>query len=110
MRREVLAQLKNWGRGVELLIIQHTDYGTFITPPPPDSVKAEEGALPEPTLVVSNQEAQQLMDELWRCGFRPTEGSGSAGSLAATQHHLRDMRAIALGLLRKDGVSLGEMK
>lgn len=106
MRREILAQLKAWGRGVELLIIQHTDYGAFVTPPPPDSVKAEDGVIPEPTLVITNQEAQQLMDELWRCGFRPTEGSGSAGSLAATERHLKDMQTITLGLLRKDGVSL----
>lgn len=38
--------------------------------------------------------AQFLMDRLWECGLRPTEGSGSAGSLAATQKHLEDMRAL----------------
>jgi hypothetical protein len=32
---------------------------------------------------------------LWNCGLRPTEGSGSAGSLAATQRHLDDMRTVA---------------
>jgi hypothetical protein len=52
------------------------------------------------------QQAQQLMDELWQCGLRPTEGSGSAGSLAATERHLKDMQLVAMGLLRKDGVSL----
>ena len=46
--------------------------------------------------------AQQLMDELWRVGFRPTEGTGSAGSLAATQHHLKDMQRIAFQLLRDE--------
>jgi hypothetical protein len=44
--------------------------------------------------------AQDLMDELWLCGFRPSEGTGSAGSLAATQNHLKDMRAIAGKLLK----------
>lgn len=43
---------------------------------------------------MKRDEAQSLMDELWRIGLRPTEGSGSAGSLAATQEHLRDMRSI----------------
>ena len=47
-----------------------------------------------------------LMDELWQCGFRPSEGSGSAGSLAATERHLRDMQAIAMGLLRKESVQV----
>jgi hypothetical protein len=39
------------------------------------------------------------MDELWRVGLRPTEGSGSAGSLAATERHLSDMQRIAFKLL-----------
>lgn len=51
--------------------------------------------VPEPTLSISDNEAQQMIDELWRAGFRPTEGTGSAGALAATQAHLTDMRKIA---------------
>jgi hypothetical protein len=47
-----------------------------------------------PTFEVEPEEAQNLMDELWRCGLRPTEGTGSAGSLAATERHLKDMRAL----------------
>ncbi len=46
------------------------------------------------TCALTDEAAQQLMDELWRCGLRPTEGSGSAGSLAATERHLEDMRAL----------------
>jgi hypothetical protein len=57
-----------------------------------------------PAIEVDNDSAQQLMDQLWICGLRPSEGSGSAGSLAATQDHLSDMRLIAfnkLGLGKK---------
>lgn len=46
------------------------------------------------------------MDELWTCGLRPSEGTGSAGSLAATERHLKDMQVIAMGLLKKDGVEV----
>lgn len=53
-----------------------------------------DGASPQPTFTLSQQSAQQLMDQLWLCGLRPTEGTGSAGSLAATEKHLNDMRAI----------------
>lgn len=49
----------------------------------------------EPTVSLQREAAQELMDELWRVGIRPSEGSGSAGSLAATERHLADMRAIA---------------
>ena len=47
-----------------------------------------------PAFSLGDEQAQQFMDELWRTGFRPTEGSGSAGSLAATERHLADMRAL----------------
>lgn len=52
------------------------------------------GVSTEPTIRFEAEEAQSLMDELWRAGLRPTEGRGSAGSLAATERHLEDMRAL----------------
>lgn len=48
----------------------------------------------EPTTVLGMAAAQQLMDGLWQCGLRPSEGTGSAGALAATQKHLEDMRTL----------------
>lgn len=54
----------------------------------------EEGMIPPEAMTLSNSEAQRLMDELWHIGLRPSEGSGSAGALAATQKHLEDMRTI----------------
>lgn len=50
--------------------------------------------LPPAPLRIWATGAQMLMDELWRCGLRPTEGTGSAGSLAATERHLADMRRL----------------
>ena len=40
------------------------------------------------------RDAQALMDRLWDCGLRPSEGTGSAGSLEATRKHLEDMRTL----------------
>lgn len=56
------------------------------------------GAYVVPFLTLQPEVAQALIDDLWNCGLRPTEGTGSAGSLAATERHLADMRRIA-GLL-----------
>lgn len=53
-----------------------------------------EGSLIEPSLQMDMTAAQRLMDALWDCGLRPSEGSGSAGALAATQRHLEDMRRL----------------
>ena len=59
------------------------------------------GAITEPTARLENEEAQFLIDELWRCGLRPSEGTGSAGSLAATERHLKDMQTITFDLLKR---------
>jgi hypothetical protein len=53
-----------------------------------------EGIQTAPTFSLQTEEAQQLMDELWHCGLRPTDGSGSAGSLAATERHLKDLQRL----------------
>lgn len=97
----VRAQKGNWMGNVELLVIDRSNegvirYGRNI---PFDSV--EPGEASEPTLAIPFEAAQQLMDDLWICGLRPSEGAGSAGSLRATQDHLADMRKIAFQLMEK---------
>lgn len=57
-------------------------------------VEWEASAAHPPLVSLSTHEAQQLMDSLWDCGLRPSEGTGSAGSLAATHAHLKDMRTL----------------
>ena len=49
---------------------------------------------PGPTVQLSKHAAQKLIDDLWDCGLRPSEGSGSAGQLAAVQNHLADLRKL----------------
>ncbi|MFA7333497.1 MAG: hypothetical protein WC130_04295 [Kiritimatiellia bacterium] len=52
-----------------------------------------------PVMHLSAPQAQMLMDDLWNCGLRPSEGTGSAGALAAVQEHLKDMRKIVFNEL-----------
>lgn len=60
----------------------------------------QEGALVEPFMTLTPDAAQQLMDELWQCGLRPSEGEGSAGQAAAMQRHLDDMRTLTFHALK----------
>lgn len=60
--------------------------------------------VPGPTLELIPARAQELMDQLWACGLRPTEGVGSAGAAAAMQEHLNDMRRVGFAALKKLGV------
>jgi len=59
----------------------------------------EHGTTIAPLFELPMKDAQHLMDSLWNCGLRPSEGTGSAGSLKATQTHLEDMRKIAFHFL-----------
>jgi len=54
----------------------------------------DEGGLRVPLFKLTPSMAQELIDDLWQCGVRPSEGSGSAGQLAAVQKHLEDMRSL----------------
>lgn len=51
-------------------------------------------------MTIRKDDLQQLMDELWRVGLRPSEGTGSAGQLAATQAHLKDMQKLVFEVLK----------
>jgi hypothetical protein len=53
----------------------------------------------EPSFRLELTNAQLLMDELWQCGIRPSEGTGSAGAMAATEKHLADMRKLVFETL-----------
>lgn len=54
---------------------------------------------PMHSILLPRETAQELMDALWQCGLRPSEGTGSAGALKATQDNLDDMRKFANRLL-----------
>jgi hypothetical protein len=46
-------------------------------------------------MTLHHEEAEQIFQQLWDLGFRPSNGEGSAGQLAATERHLSEMSAIA---------------
>lgn len=81
-------------------------YGRDVKYIEPVTWKDREGKIQtlKPFLRLEKHHAQKLIDDLWDCGLRPSEGSGSAGALKKTENHLADMRKIAfskLGLLEK---------
>jgi hypothetical protein len=52
-----------------------------------------------PTLELTPDEARGLMDALWQAGVRPSNGTGNAGQLGATEKHLEDMRRLVFDSL-----------
>lgn len=96
---EVHAERHEYGRVIALYII---DYPRSPDGLPNDQLFAAslnwvdqgENHIKEPSLQLSETQAQHLIDQLWACGLRPVEAAGSAGSLAATQAHLQDKRRL----------------
>lgn len=107
MKTEIRAEMPVWDDRVNLFVrVTGGDGKRSIGRPLTLEAIPEGGAVWEPTMRIDKTDAQQFMDELWRIGLRPSEGSGSAGSLAATERHLADMKAIAMGSLEKLGVKV----
>lgn len=84
------------------VMLHHTDKGShyiaspvLLTQVTPDL----EGSHFPPTVSLKTEEAQQLMDELWRCGVRPSDDIGSTGQLSALQDHLKDMRQLVAAFM-----------
>jgi hypothetical protein len=107
---KIYAQRTTWGRSIEFQLGcldgrpgSDLSIATSLAmePLPPDQ------SLPyRPLFTLDPTEAQALMDQLWQCGLRPSEGSGSAGSLAATERHPEDMRKLAMHWAFRDEVGL----
>jgi hypothetical protein len=103
---ELMARREDWSEGISIYMRQQTvGHGDSVAAPV-TMVRREPGSIVEPMLRLGIQSSQQLMDELWQCGLRPTEGTGSAGSLKATENHLADMKRIAFTLLERPNVEI----
>jgi hypothetical protein len=92
LERELMARRENWNDGISIYMRQITVGDGTMVAAPVSMVKHGTRLMYEPMLVLDVQLSQKLMDELWQCGVRPSEGSGSAGQLAAVKYHLEDMR------------------
>ena len=101
----VSASKRGFDGGVDFHVYTSTHVGIPIALSPRDL-----GMTPLPTFDLTNASAQEMMDSLWGIGFRPSEGSGSAGALAATQRHLDDMRKLAFAHVDADGPTTVSIK
>lgn len=52
--------------------------------------------IPETFQLTENQ-TQELFNELWQLGFRPKDGTGNGGHIQALKDHLEDMRKLVFG-------------
>lgn len=94
LERRVLVDRKPWTDGFDFLIMERAGDRVSYAVDIVMQAVAEGGVIPAPSFFLSAAAAQELIDGLWQAGLRPSEGTGSAGALAATQKHLEDMRRL----------------
>src|SRR3954468_8115919 len=79
--------------GVSIHIFRRADARHFEAVTKLEVETFDEGMIgPQSPLEISHDQAQQLIDALWDCGLRPSEGAGSAGAMKAAQDHLKDLQ------------------
>jgi hypothetical protein len=106
---QIRAQNGNWYESIEL-------FGRDRTPGdiPADITQIifeqrDNAVLVEPFLKLTREAAQTLLDDLWHCGLRPSDGTGSVGQLQATEKHLEDMRRIAFQFIGTQEKKSGDL-
>lgn len=104
-----VAERHHFGQTVSIYMVQETLTHVSVAQPIQMMSVPKEDVSTFPALMsMSMGMAQELMDSLWQAGLRPSEGTGSAGALKATQDHIKDLRdqiAVLSRLLYiKDGV------
>lgn len=90
---EAIAHLVPWSKAVEIALVEPRG-GNFLCATRVEMEQRQEGECLTPAFTLEPKAVQQLMDDLWRCGYRPSEGEGSAGQLASVKYHLEDMRKL----------------
>ena len=57
--------------------------------------EVDDGTFCNPTSMIDESAAQNLMDDLWRSGLRPTGAKAGDTTIKALESHLDDLRRIA---------------
>lgn len=94
---KIYIQRAPWHRGYDVHLAKKLESGEIAVAKPIEWRVATDHELniESPSMLrLDTDDAQLFMDELWNAGLRPTEGTGSAGAMAAVQAHLKDMQRL----------------
>jgi len=59
----------------------------------------EEGTAYGPCTILTDEQAQKLLQALWEAGLRPNNGESSLAHVEAMKYHLEDLRRLVPGLI-----------
>lgn len=82
-----------WDR-ISVRIAQENTPRTYAHMQPATFVETPRGTFVGEAFQLDESGAQEMMNELWRLGIRPTDNTGSTGHLRAVENHVTDLREI----------------
>lgn len=89
-----LIQKHEWDENIGLyLAMRNGDTRSIATKVTFEEMKPAQ-CLPAAPITFSLLEAQELADQLFAAGIRPSAAAGSAGQLDAVKYHLEDLRTL----------------
>ncbi len=59
------------------------------------------GMVIEPTISLGREEIQELMDDMWQAGLRPSSTSSATDLVEAKDQHIGDLREFMRDLMKK---------
>ena len=88
-------------RAIPLYVWARQPNGELFAARPVVFEPVDETLMREPTLYLSLENANSLMDDLWRAGVRPTNIRNQSEIVNAKDRHIEDLRVFATKLLDK---------
>lgn len=98
---KVLARRNEWRDDFGVAIRVQGHDGKVYRAKPIEFEEIQDGMWLEPTINLESHNAQELFQQLWDAGLRPSDGSGNAGHTAALSAHLEDMRTLVFDFVAK---------
>lgn len=91
---QMRAQEVSFGDQIEIFYFSSIEDGKRQVPKLVETKIVEPEIGIQPVFTISKKQAQQFMDDLYRCGIRPTESIGTQGEKDAMKDHLKSMKEV----------------
>lgn len=91
------AAIRDFNNSVDVLAVIEDAAGhiyKFAKLAPLEMVENDDRHIKDPTFSFNREEAQSLLDALWKEGLRPTDHADPSGEIQRISDHLQDMRRL----------------
>lgn len=97
MREEISVHIAptGWNDSYPVWLVHTDSEGKKRVAPPCVFIETKEGESQAPSLNLSHDAAQELMNRLWNLGLRPRNGVGTLAHVDAMKEHIADLRRVA---------------